>query len=456
LYCYSTTRVPAPWDDAAVHDILVLGAGLGGLSAAYDLARAGADVMVLEARPRVGGRVEQEALPDGRRVELGGEVVGAAHVSYLGLAAELGMDIGPSYQAEQGQQAYDLLEGPVIGDDWLTDADRAGIDGFDRELRRIAADLDPDDPWRHPDASRLDALSMGQLLRDQGATHGAYRWLQMRVLGASYGGLEHQSVLAAARAAAAADCAPWHDYEAWESMKLVSGSGALPLRLAEELVGRIRLEAVVRRIVVGSPCTVLLAGGERLTAEAVVCAVPAGPLRSIEIEGLSEPRLAALRRLRHAPAAKAAIAYDSPVWRARGCNGLMEGERDLGTVWAQGANTLSALVPPERLWLFTQAPGPIRTRMVLDALGRVLGDGAAHPSAVRWRFWGTDPFTLGYVPHWAPGELTAIGPLHGSHEPPFYVAGSDHWVAGYMEGAVRTGREAAKAALAFPARPAVA
>ena len=46
-----------------------------------------------------------------------------------------------------------------------------------------------------------------------------------------------------------------------------------------------------------------------------------------------------------------------------------------------------------------------------------------------------------------PGDLTAVGPLHGTHEPPFYVAGSDHWVCGYMEGAVRTGRSAASALL---------
>lgn len=43
--------------------------------------------------------------------------------------------------------------------------------------------------------------------------------------------------------------------------------------------------------------------------------------------------------------------------------------------------------------------------------------------------------------------MIAIGPLHGTHEPPFYVCGSDQWVAGYMEGAVRTGRAAARAAL---------
>ena len=60
---------------------------------------------------------------------------------------------------------------------------------------------------------------------------------------------------------------------------------------------------------------------------------------------------------------------------------------------------------------------------------------------------GARPFTQGYIAQWAPGDLTAVGPLHGTHEPPFYVAGSDHWVCGYMEGAVRTGRSAASALL---------
>ena len=52
-------------------DVLVVGAGLAGLAAARDLSRAGADVLVLEARARPGGRVEQETLPDGRIVQLG-------------------------------------------------------------------------------------------------------------------------------------------------------------------------------------------------------------------------------------------------------------------------------------------------------------------------------------------------------------------------------------------------
>ena len=72
----------------------------------------------------------------------------------------------------------------------------------------------------------------------------------------------------------------------------------------------------------------------------------------------------------------------------------------------------------------------------------------ATPETLHVRRWGTDPWTQGYVTNWRPGDVAAVGPLHGTQAPPLYVCGSDQWVAGYMEGAVRTGRAAARAALA--------
>ena len=98
------------------YDVLVLGAGLAGLSAARDLARGGADVLVLEARDRVGGRVEQVDLPDGRRVQLGGELSGPFQWAYLGLAEELGLTVEPSYVAEEGVSSSVLAEGVRRGD----------------------------------------------------------------------------------------------------------------------------------------------------------------------------------------------------------------------------------------------------------------------------------------------------------------------------------------------------
>ena len=83
---------------------------------------------------------------------------------------------------------------------------------------------------------------------------------------------------------------------------------------------------------------------------------------------------------------------------------------------------------------------------MLDEMVEAMGERAATPQAVFFRRWGVDPWTEGYITSWRPGDVMAVGPLHGTHDPPFYVCGSDQWVCGYMEGAVRTaGRRAAPA-----------
>jgi len=235
------------------------------------------------------------------------------------------------------------------------------------------------------------------------------------------------------------------DYEAWEGLRPVAGSGRLAAVLAEGLGARVRYEAPVVRIDVGRPCVLELAGGEELRADAVVCAVPAGPLRRIEVHGLSDLRLESLHRLRHVLASKAVVVVDGPLWRSHGWNGTAVSERDLGGFWPQGSHALSSLFGPEQTAYLEATPERRRTELVVAALERIVGP--AGVETVLWRHWGRDPWTLGYAPHWAPGDLTAVGRLHGTHEPPFYVAGSDHWVAGYMEGAVATGRGAAMAVL---------
>ncbi len=62
-----------------MYDTIIVGAGLAGLQAATTLSAAGKDIVVLEARDRVGGRVENIALKDGRIVEMGGQWVSPGH-----------------------------------------------------------------------------------------------------------------------------------------------------------------------------------------------------------------------------------------------------------------------------------------------------------------------------------------------------------------------------------------
>jgi len=94
------------------------------------------------------------------------------------------------------------------------------------------------------------------------------------------GSVERTSLLSELRKASAAGATGFYDEDAWEGLRVAEGSATVALRLAAELTGRVRLGAAVTQVDVGAAaCTVTLAGGERLRAGAVVCALPVGPLR---------------------------------------------------------------------------------------------------------------------------------------------------------------------------------
>jgi monoamine oxidase len=432
-----------------VSDVLVLGAGLAGLCAARDLAAGGADVAVLEARDRVGGRVEQVRVDEGRPVQLGGEVVGPVHTAYLGLVEELGLTLEPSYTGVPGGTTFDLFEGVERGDGFPVrdEREQADYERVERAWGELVATVDPDDPWSHPDAKRLDGVSIGTWLRSVDALPATVRRLDVGALALADGSIERSSLLAELRKAAAVGEHEFYSHERWESLQVAEGSAEVAERIAAELGDRVRLGAEVVRVDVDGGCRVRLASGEELRAEAVVCALPAPVAARVEIEGVDPERLRSLRAQRHALAAKVVAVYERSVWADTASNGLSEGEHVLASTWPQREGVLSALVPPERLAYLLAPTDDERDDVVRDELERMYGPVARRTSAIHYRLWGIDPFTRGYVTHWWPGDVMRVGPRHGTHAPPFYVCGSDQWVAGYMEGAVASGRSAASAAL---------
>ncbi len=433
-------------------DVVVVGAGLAGLSAARDLAAAGTDVVVLEARGRAGGRVEQTELPDGRLVQLGGELVGSFHSAYRGLVEELGLTIIPGFGDESaGEEICMLADERVVGTHWpwFSDADRASYEAAEAEFAKLAGEVDPDDPWSHPEAERLDRISLGAWMRSCGATPNAVLARELGALALSAESVERTSLLSDLRKEAAAGAHGFYDYAVWEAGMVEEGSATVALRMAAELIDRIHYSTPATAIRIASGgCAVETPTGERFECDAVVSAVPVGPLRRIAIDGVSAERLASLDRQRHALAAKVVFSYPDSFWERDGLNGTAYMETTtIGGTWPQRPGIMSTLIPPERLAAFLATSPRLLEAELTGEMVAAFGEQAAEPLAVHVRRWGVDPWTLGYITGWRPGDVTAVGPLHGTHEPPFYVCGSDQWVCGYMEGAVRTGRAAAAAAL---------
>lgn len=434
-------------------DVVVLGAGLAGLSAARDLKRAGGEVAVLEARDRVGGRVLQTTLDDGRVVQLGGELIGSAHTAYRGLVGELGLTLRDSYIAEPGETVWDIDDSVLVGDPapWMSDQDRDDYDRVVALFVDLAKGVDPDDPWAHPDAAALDATSFHQWLRGVGAGDAVVKMFELAKSGLAADSLRRTSLLGELRKAAVVTdgLTGYYDIDQWTRSTVAEGSATVALRMADELAGDIRLSCVVEEIAVHADrVEVVLGTGEVVTAATVVCAIPVAPLRQVRITGLSGARLAALRRIRNALTAKVVAAYDSSFWRALGKNGSAYSDGLFGSTWVQGPGVISALVAPAQYSFHVAGDQSARDRDALAALSRMYGPQGGHPQALFTREWSAEPYTLGYMAHYAPGDLTAIGPTHAAPEGRFFVAGSDYWVAGYMEGAVRTGRAAAGAILA--------
>lgn len=337
-------------------DVVVLGAGLAGLVAANDLVAGGADVVVLEARSRPGGRVLQQTLADGRRVQLGGEVVGPHHSAYRQLVDELGLTLESSFTQIFGHDTHVLLDSREIVDSfgWLDKADQEIYLRCDDDFGRLASTVDPADPWSHPHARELDAISVADWLRSRGATPNVVRARRLAMLALAAESPERTSLLADLRKEATAPEPRFYDYDTWESLRVAEGSGTVIQQLALPVSSRIRYESPATHVrVTSGGCTVRTSDGEVFSSDAVVSALPVGPLRDITVEGVSDARLASLHSQRNARVSKVVYVFPDSFWERNDQNGSSYFEEGIiGGTWSQRDGILSALIPAERHGIF--------------------------------------------------------------------------------------------------------
>jgi monoamine oxidase len=441
-------------------DVVVVGAGLAGLTAARDLGRAGRSVVVLEARDRVGGRLENHAFADGTVVELGGQWIGPTQHRVRALAEALGIGLFPSYDDGEGILWLDGRErrfaDATVG---LTGEVLEDVGAVQAALEDLAQRVDLAAPWRTPGAEDLDRVTADAWLTEQCATPQ---------------GLQFWRTLVTAIISA----------EAWETSLLhwlfYVKSGGLVEMLVSTAGGaqdsRVRggsqvlataLAATLDDVRTGCPVTAIHQDGS-----GVRVVHDGGELRAAHVVVATPPTLAG--RIRYAPALpahrdhlvqscpagwviKVQLAYDTSFWREDGLSGMVVSlEHDLSVVFDNSPEDLRCGVllgfleanAGRRATLLTAAE---RRALVLRDLTTYFGPRAAEPREYAERDWAAEEWSRGcYGGRLTPNAWTRYGPALREPVGRVHFASAetaDVW-NGYMDGAVRSGERAAAEVLA--------
>lgn len=417
-----------------IHDAIVVGAGLSGLVCARRLAAAGADVRVLEARDRVGGRLHTGALA-GQVIDLGGQWITSGQPRVLALAAELG---ATTFRHDRSGRAQFAADPPGLFTQLAAAiATWRAIRRIRRASRAPSSTLD-----QQTLADWLAKTIRNPLARDRIALHAEL------VFAASPTDLSLLEYLS--RLAATGDFAPRGPElpGGGREHRFTDGAQTLALRIAEALEDRITLGAPIVAVEDAGDHVVARTATAAHSARRLVLAVPPALARSIEVELAPSARaLAAASRM--GPVVKCFVAYDRAFWRDDGASGELYQRR--GTVRATvelitpgGGPALLAFVVGKSAIGWAARDLAARRAEVIATLVEAFGPAAATPRDYVDVDWGADPWSAGCVATVPPGVLSAGAQWRAVHGR-IHLAGTEsatRW-PGYMEGAIEAGERAA-------------
>ena len=444
-------------------DVVVVGAGLAGLTAARELQRAGATVRLLEARDRVGGRVLSQRLSTGSMVELGAQWIGPGQDHMAALVKELGLTPFPqhctgnkvlSIADKLSTYKSDIPSLPLLG---LLDLDRTI-----KKLEGMCQTVPLDAPQTAAKAREWDAITVESWKQDNVHTAGARALIDVAV----------QSIFSAEPAEVSLLHCLWVLHSGGGLMKLstiqggaqqtrlVEGFQTVAERLAAQLGGQLRLNAAVRAVVKDDNGVLVHHRRGTVRGRRLIIAIPPALAGRIEYEpALPVARDQLTQRMPMGSVCKCVAVYERPFWRDSGLSG--EAVCDTGPVRivfddspaaeeGAGHGALVAFVLADGLRELRDRDVGARRKAVISGLTRLFGSKASEPLDFIEQDWGTERWSRGcYFGIMPTGTLTRYGTALRAACGAIHFAGTEtaeHGM-GYMEGAVESGHRVAREVL---------
>lgn len=452
---------------ANVVDVAVIGAGLSGLAAAKALVDAGRTATVLEARTRIGGRVENRDLQNGGVTELGAAFVGPTQDHVLDLIEELGLEIFPEYNSGLNQA--------LVNDDKITYAANSSIPPMDAEstaqlisvmesIDAMAASIDVNSPWSHTNASKWDSITF-ETWMDQNNFTDALRFLFGVTIPAVFS-LEPSelsffytlSYIAAAgnetmngtlnRLLSVTD--------GGQESRIIGGTGLLATGLADKIGwNNIVLGTPIRSIARQSNGTYLVSAANCTVLAKHVIVAMSPPLagRIVYSPQLPAQRDQLMQRMFMGSLGKATAIYSTPFWRADNLSGQTISSSGLVRVTFDVSpkdgsyGAILGFIEADEMRSVDDATEDEIAAVVTKDYVRYFGPQAAQVQEWAIQRWDNEIYSRGGpVALAGPGTLSKYGPALRKPCGGIHWAGTEageYWT-GYMDGAIRSGQRAAR------------
>lgn len=454
-----------------LYDVVIIGGGVSGLSAAKYLGEQGVDLVLLEATERLGGRTRTNKNENVLWVDLGGAYVGRSQNHLLRIIKEFNLELYPVNEVEK-LVYYDGFSGKrtLLNSDQLPAnglLDWLDLNHMFRLIDKIGEDIPADEPWKSPRAEKLDQMTCKEFLEANTIMSGARHFMNI-----FFGTLvTNPAYLSSAL------WFLWYIKQCGgtkmifattgggQEFKVNGGTMQISERMAE-CVGMHRVllgHAVYYVEQNDSEVLVKTLNGKEFRGRYLIMATPPAVQQKIHyLPPLPAMRNQLIQRAPQGSIFKCIMYYKRPFWKENGmCGSLLLVGPDKkfpitytldDSKWPDGSKpAIIGFLPSDKSRLMTQLTKNERQKIICESFAKAFNcPEALEPVHYEEHNWSAEPYVGGcYTSTLPPGFLTYYGPYLRQPIGRMFFGGTEcatEW-SGYINGAIQSGERSAREVL---------